>query len=177
MPRSGATMRAPDRWLAVLRIVVGLWFFKSIFTKFAIVLAWGVLPVPATTGRWIATMPRLIAKYAAGNPFPAYKAFLLGTVVPHARLFATLTGLGEVAIGIGLTFGFLTVLAAILGLIQVIFYGFAVQHTSPGQQGFHILLFACMIAFLVARAGRTWGVDGWLRRNRPHSLLSRLPLG
>ena len=168
-------MRAPDRWLAVLRIAVGLWFLKSILTKFAIVLAWGLVPVPAATDWWIATMPKLIARYAAGNPFPAYRVFLLGTVIPHARVFATLTALGEVAVGIGLTLGLLTTLAAALGLVQVTFYGLAVQHTSPGQQGFHLLLFACLIAFIGARAGRTWGVDGWVRRRHPRSVFARRP--
>lgn len=174
---SPQTMRAPDKWLAVLRIVVGLWFLKSILTKITIALAWGVLPVPAASDRWITTMPRLLAKYAAANPFTSYRSFLLGTVVPHATLFATLTGIGEVVVGIGLTFGLFTVLAAAIGLVQVVFYGLAVQHTTPGQQGFHLLLFVCMVAFIAARAGRTWGVDGWLRGRHARSALGRLPLG
>ena len=41
-------------------------------------------------------MPKLIAKYAADNPFPSYKGFLLDTVIPHSHVFATLTALGEV---------------------------------------------------------------------------------
>lgn len=182
MPRTNGvasqqTMLSPDKWLAVLRIVVGFWFVKSVLTKITIALAWGVLPVPAASDRRITTMPRLIMKYAAANPFSSYRFFLLGTVVPHARLFATLTGLGEVVIGIGLTFGLFTVLASAIGLVQVVFYGLAVQHTSPGQQGFHILLFVCMVAFMAARAGRKWGVDGWLRARRSTSALARLPLG
>jgi hypothetical protein len=34
---------------------------------------------------------------------------------------------------------------------------------TPGQQGFHLVLAASMIAFLFARAGRVWGLDAWLR--------------
>ena len=30
--RLAAAMRHPERWLAVLRIVVGAWFLKSLFT-------------------------------------------------------------------------------------------------------------------------------------------------
>ena len=84
-------MRHPERWLAVLRIVVGAWFLKSLFTKLTVVMAWGVVPVPAASDRWIATMPRLIERYAAENPFPAYKAFLLETIAPNPA-FAHLTG-------------------------------------------------------------------------------------
>ena len=117
--------------------------------------------MPMASDRWIATMPKLVARYAAENPFPAYKSFLLDTVAQH-QAFAHLTALGEAAIGISLTLGLLTELGAIVGAGQVIMYGLAVQHMSPGQQGFHVMLLAMMIAFLFAHAGRVWGLDAWL---------------
>ena len=106
-------------------------------------------------------MPKLIARYAADNPFPAYKSFLLDTVITNHAV-AHLTAIGEAAIGISLTLGLLTELGAVFGAIQVIMYGLAVQHMSSGQQGFHVTLLAMMIAFLFTHAGRTWGVDAWL---------------
>ena len=154
-------MRHPERWLAVLRLTVGVWFLKSLFTKIAIGLVGGVIPVPVASDRWIATMPKLIAKYAADNPFPAYRAFLLDTVIPN-HAFAHLTALGEVAVGLSLTLGVLTELGAAFGALQVVFYGLAVQHMSSGQQGFHVMLLAMMIAFGFSHAGWTWGLDGWL---------------
>jgi hypothetical protein len=36
-------------------------------------------------------------------------------------------------------------------------------------------LFFLMLAFFFARAGRTWGMDGWLARQWPPSLLARRP--
>lgn len=174
MTDSRTTMRAPEKWIAVLRMVVGAWFFKSIFTKLGIGLIGGFIPVPVATSRWHAVMPKLIAKYAADNPFPSYKSFLLDTVIPHSHVFATLTALGEVGIGIALLFGLFTRLGAVFGLIQVLFYGFAVQQQSSGQQGFHVMLFAMMIAFLFARAGRRWGVDEKLLERWPQSRLVQL---
>ena len=55
LPRHGSpvTMAHPARWLAVLRIVVGLYFVKSLVTKMSIVLLGGVVPVPAVSERWI----------------------------------------------------------------------------------------------------------------------------
>ena len=38
---------------------------------------------------------------------------------------------------------------------------------SFGQQGFHLLLTTSMILFLVVRAGRVWGIDGWLLARAP----------
>jgi len=157
-------MRAPQRALAALRVVVGLWFLKSLFSKLTVALAWGFLPLPAANGRWMAVMPKLLGRYAADNPIGWYRAFLLDTVIPNSHVFAHLTALGEVAVGISLTFGFLTVLGASFGALQVIFYGLAVQHMSSGQQGFHVMLISMMLAFLLTRAGRSYGLDGWLQQ-------------
>jgi uncharacterized membrane protein YphA (DoxX/SURF4 family) len=162
-------MRAPQRWIAVQRMVVGVWFAKSILTKITIILAGGFFPVPAATDRWQGVMPKLIAKYAADNPFPWYKSFLLDTVVPNSHLFATITAIGEVGVGLSLLLGLLTPVGAFFGMLQVVFYGMAVQQQSSGQQGFHIMLFTMMITFLFARAGRRWGIDGWLRERYPAS--------
>ena len=166
-------MRYPARWLAVLRMVVGVWFFKSILTKLTVGLAWGVLPIPIASRRWITTMPKLLAKYAAENPFPWYKHFLQGTVIPNAHAFAHLTALAEVGVGFSLLFGVLTPLGAFFALIQVVFYGLAVQHLSAGQLGFHVMLFAMITSFLFARAGRVWGLDVWLRNQWPTAAVLR----
>jgi hypothetical protein len=44
---SAITMSHPAEWLAVLRIVVGLYFVKSLVTKMSVVMVGGVVPVPA----------------------------------------------------------------------------------------------------------------------------------
>jgi uncharacterized membrane protein YphA (DoxX/SURF4 family) len=159
-------MRHPQRGIAALRIVVGLWFLKSILTKLGIVWVGGLVPLPGASDRWVAVMPRLLARYAEGNPIDGYRHFLLDTVIPNAKLFANLTALGEAAVGIGLTFGCLTVLASLIGLVLVILYGLATFGQGPTQQGFHLLLLTCLVVFITVRAGRMWGVDGWILRRR-----------
>lgn len=170
-------MRFPERWLAVLRIAVGAWFAKAIFTKLGIAWLGGFLPVPVVSARWIHTMPILLAKYAEGNPIGFFRDFLEQTVLPHSALFALLTALGEVAVGLGLVFGGLTVLAAAIGLVLVANYGLAVQWQGSAQQGFHYMLLTALVVILASRAGRTWGLDGWVRMHHPGSWLARLPLG
>jgi uncharacterized membrane protein YphA (DoxX/SURF4 family) len=166
-------MSHPAEWLAVLRIVVGLYFVKSLVTKMTLVLLGGAVPIPAVSERWLAVMPKIVAKQASDNPLIFYKQFLEGTVIPHSSVFAQLTAWGETVTGLGLTLGLLTGLASIVGLVLVINYGLATQWMSPGQQGFHLVLFFLMLAFFFARAGRTWGLDRWLARRG--SLLSRRP--
>lgn len=53
-------------------------------------------------------MPKLLAKYAAENPFPWCKHFLIGTVIPNATVFAHITVVAEVAVGFSLLFDLLT---------------------------------------------------------------------
>src|SRR5438034_11271674 len=90
-------MRSPDRWLAGLRIAVGVWFAKAIFTKLSVTLAWGFLPVPTASDRWQHIMPVLVTKYAEGNPIGFFREFLLNTVVPNSHVYAQLTAFGEAA--------------------------------------------------------------------------------
>lgn len=169
------TMSHPAHWLAVLRIVVGLYFVKSLVTKMTIVMLGGVLPVPAVSERWLEVMPKIVTRQASENPIAFYKQFLEATVIPNSNAFASLTAWGETAVGIGLTLGLITGLASIVGLLLVVNYGLATQWMSPGQQGFHIVLFFLMVAFFFTRAGRTWGIDAWLARRKPRSRLSRRP--
>lgn len=173
---SAVTMSHPAEWLAILRIVVGLYFVKSLITKMSLVALGGVLPVPAVSARWLEVMPKIVTKQASENPIAFYKHFLEATVIPNSNLFAQLTAWGETVVGIGLTLGLLTGLASLVGLILVLNYGLATQWMSTGQQGFHLVLFFIMLAIFFARAGRVWGLDAWLARRNPRSLLARRPL-
>ena len=172
-PDAAPATRFPDRWLAVLRIVVGLWFLKGVITKLSVTLAWGFLPVPTASPRWLHVMPILIGKYADGNPIGFVKDFLKQTVLTHVALFAQLTAFGETAVGLGLTFGLLTPVAAAIGLWLVVNYGLATGWQGFSQQGFHVVLAACMIAFFFSRAGRTWGLDAWVRARWQDARLAR----
>lgn len=169
------TMHQPARWLALLRIVVGLYFVKSLVTKMSIGYIAGAVPFPMVSERWITVMPKIVARQASENPLLFYKHFLEDTVLTHSTLFAQLTAWGETVVGLGLTLGLLTGIASLVGLFLVTNYGLATQWMSPGQQGFHLVLFFLMLAFFFARAGRIWGLDGVIGRKKPRSLLARRP--
>jgi uncharacterized membrane protein YphA (DoxX/SURF4 family) len=167
-------MRHPERWLALLRIAVGLWFLRGGIRKVTFALWSGFLPLPAATDRWIDVMPKRVAEFASGNPIEWYKEFLEGTVLHNPKFFAFLTAWGEFSIGIGLALGLLAVLAALIGLVMMVFYFLATFWMGFGPQGFHLLLIACMVVFFGAKAGRTWGLDGWLLTWFPNRRLPRL---
>jgi uncharacterized membrane protein YphA (DoxX/SURF4 family) len=157
-------MTAPERWIALLRLVVGAWFAKAVWTKLALGSLWGIIPYPTVSARFIGFHPKRVAEFAAGNPVGWYKEFLEQTVLPHASLFATLQVWGEVLVGLGLILGLLVRLTALGGLFLALNFGLATQWMSFGQQGFHVMLVTSMLIFLGTGAGRVWGLDALLRR-------------
>lgn len=170
-------MLHPDRWLAVLRVGVGAWFLKGILTKVNFTLLWGFLPFVEANTRWTRVMPIIVNAFASEHPVEWYADFLVDTVVANGALFADLTAVGETAVGVGLLLGFATRPFALVGLAMMAGYGLANYWTAMGTQGFHFLLVLCMLTFLVAGAGRVWGVDGWIRRRYPDSWYARFGLG
>lgn len=164
----------PARWLAVLRIVVGLWFIKGMWTKW--VWVGGFLPIPVATDRWVESMSRIVTGYAESTPIDWYRAFLEQVVLPNAELFANLTAIGEVAVGIGLIFGLLGGVAAMIGLLLTSAYVLGGLGQPLHRQGLRFIVWFAMLAFLFARAGRVWGVDGWIVRRYPGSVLTRFPI-
>ena len=157
-------MKAPQFWIALLRIVVGAWFVKAVWTKLSLAFAWRIIPYPAVSQRFIDFHPKRVADFAAGDPVEPYKQFIQETVLPNAQLFARLQAYGEGVVGFGLITGFCVGVTALVGLLLCINYGLATQWMSFGQQGFHILLITSMLIFLGARAGRSWGLDGLILR-------------
>ena len=157
-------MLAPETWIALLRVVVGAWFVKAVWTKLTIAWIADLIPYPTVSPRFLGVQPKLVGQFAAGNPITWYKEFLENTVLPNAAVFATLQAFGEAAVGFGLVLGFLTGLAALVGLFLSLVFGLANQWMSFGQQGFHLLLVTSMVIFLGARAGRAWGLDALILR-------------
>jgi uncharacterized membrane protein YphA (DoxX/SURF4 family) len=156
-------MILPSVWIVLLRVVVGAWFLKAVWTKFALMWLWDAIPYPVVSPRFLAFQPKRVAEFAAGNPVAWYREFLETIVLPKAKLFAILQTYGEAAVGLGLVLGLLTGLSALVGLILTVNYGLATQWMSFGQQGFHVLLATSMLIFLGSRAGRVWGLDVLLR--------------
>jgi uncharacterized membrane protein YphA (DoxX/SURF4 family) len=152
------------RGLALVRILVGLWFAKALWTKMSLLGLGGVLP--GASARWVETMPKIIGRQMAENPIAWYKAFVEGTVLPNAATFAHLTAWGETLAGVGLVLGLLNGVSATVALLLTVNYGLATWHMSPASQGFHWTLAAVMLGLLLGRAGRTWGLDGRLAERK-----------
>jgi thiosulfate dehydrogenase [quinone] large subunit len=168
-------MSNPSRWLALLRILVGLWFVKALWSKMDVVLFGGFFPFLGVEPRWLATMPELVTKQAAENPILWYKTFLEQTVLPNAALFARFTAWGEVLVGLSLTLGCFAGLGALGGLWLSINYGLASAHMSAASKGFHYMLVITFAMLFLARSGRALGLDAWIAWRWPGSWVARRP--
>jgi len=160
-------MSHPQAWLVLLRVVVGAWFLKAVWTKLTIAWLGGIVPYPTVSPRFYGFHAKRVAEFADGNPIGWYRDFLREVVLPNAPTFATLQAFGEAAVGLGLVLGIGTGLAALVGLVLSLNFGLATQWMSVGQQGFHVVLVTAMVILLATRAGRLWGIDQVLTARWP----------
>lgn len=147
-----------NQWLALLRIAVGLWWIKSVFHK----------PLRKFVSGQMVDWTLALAD---NHPVPAYGAVIRRMVVPSKSWFPYLILLGEAAAGIGLILGFLTPVAALLGVfLNLNYLGLAgvrpkdisVNRAYQCEQGQNLMMVAAQVVLFVMASGRTWGLDGIL---------------
>jgi thiosulfate dehydrogenase (quinone) large subunit len=147
-------------YLALIRIAVGYHF---------LVVALGKLSPAFLNGKGLATQ---LAAGIGKDPFAWHRAFIEGTVLPHAHLFNYLTTFGELAIGISLLTGCLVRISSSFGAFYqaniVLSVGFAAGGALFALNRLYILLH---VIFVLASAGRAWGLDCILKKAFPKSCL------
>jgi thiosulfate dehydrogenase [quinone] large subunit len=146
-----------SEWLAILRIGIGLWWVKSFLHKPHKEFVSGQMV------DWVVSL-------ADNHPFPAFGRLIKRMVVPNASWFPYLILGGELAVGLGMTFGFLTpvaVIAAIfLNLNYILLAGFKPKDISVNKayqceqgQNWNMIVAEVVLIFLVSYAGCTWSLD------------------
>ncbi|HEY5573094.1 MAG TPA: hypothetical protein VIK64_08800 [Anaerolineales bacterium] len=147
-----------SQWLAVLRIGIGLWWLKSFLHK----------PHRKFVG---GQMVDWTLSLADNHPLPAFGRLIKRLVAPNASWFPYLILLGELAIGIGMTLGFLTPVAILVAIFLNLNYislagvrpkDINVNRAYQCEQGqnWNMLVAEAVLFFTVAFAGCTWSVDG-----------------
>ena len=147
-------------WLAMMRIVIGLWWIKSVLHK--------EYPKFVKSGMmsWVNGLLDNHPIQPAVKPLKAIINFQ-PTIFPYLIVF------GELGIGIGLTFGFLTPLAAIAAILLNLNY-LAIAGAKPKdlsvnpcfrvEQGQNIAMIAAELVIFAAAAWTELSVDsalGW----------------
>jgi thiosulfate dehydrogenase [quinone] large subunit len=102
--------------------------------------------------------------FIVGNSFPWYKSFLEGIVLPHSVLFAYITVIGEIVIGILLIFGLLTRVAAVFAVFASINFILAASWIGLTVAAENLFLLGFEVLLIHVSAGRILGVDQILHK-------------
>lgn len=145
---------------ALLRLFVGLMFLVSGIEKW----------------RWIGshqmvTTATRIAEAQQGTALQGYSNFLTQTVVPHSVLFTGLVVVGEILVGLLLTLGLFSRVAALYALGLNLVYLLGYWHLGAPWQMLNEAFLMLEFAFLMVGPGRTFGLDARLARWRPGWIL------
>ena len=139
--------------LAIVRLTIGAMFVWVFFEN------WGKgLYTPAGYAG-------LIKYYIAHSHSPAVWKAIMGLAASHAAMAAPAQAVTEISLGILLIIGLLTRPAAFIAFL----YLGSLWLSELGTAWIWELLVPVLasLALSIGRAGRTWGVDGWLAQRRP----------
>jgi thiosulfate dehydrogenase [quinone] large subunit len=140
------TWLSAPHWLAVLRIGVGVWWFESWRHKNK--EAW----FQRSAGiNWAGDV-------ASKHKWPFVHKGFQTIVAPRPKQMSYLIVYSELAIGLGLIFGFLTPIAAIGGALLNLIY-FVLMINDWAEQGQNAMMFLIEIVVLGTHAWQTWSLD------------------
>ncbi|MFQ5620380.1 MAG: type II toxin-antitoxin system HicA family toxin [Candidatus Nanoarchaeia archaeon] len=129
---------------AILRILLGILFLDFALGK-----------APPSFG-WFTS----IVQNNIGIPsFPLYQSFFENVVQHNMQFFGWLQFIIELAVGIGLLFGILTVLSGIVGAAWVTWFAIGAMHWPHEWAWSYILWIAACLAVAFAKSGRSLGAD------------------
>ena len=134
-----------QEWLAVLRIGIGLWWLES----------WRHKNKEAWFDR--ASGINWAASVAEKHPWPVVKTVFDRVVAPRPKAMAYIVVFSELAIGLGLTFGVLTPVAATGGLLLNLMY-FVLMIKDWAEQGQNSMMALIEVVILGTHAWGTWSL-------------------
>ena len=145
--------------ISASRILIGiLWLFS---------LRWKLPPdFMPVAGKGLMDWLELEVQYPA---FAFYGALVSSIVIPNSTLFAWMIFLTELLVGLSLLTGTMTRLGGLIGLLMAINLGIGLLEVPGEWPWSYVMLAMWQATFVVAGAGRIFGVDGLLRKRKPDS--------
>lgn len=138
-----------------VRILVGCMWFEGMLWK---------LPLPASEGLryWTEQM-------GARAAFEVHRELVTGFLLPNLHLFGPVVFLAELTFAVSLILGFGVRVAGVLGMLFVLHLWIGIYRPGEPAEWPWSYVFLAMLMFLFAlyAAGRSLGLDAWLRRHVP----------
>jgi uncharacterized membrane protein YphA (DoxX/SURF4 family) len=139
----------------VVRVLVGTMWFEGMLWK---------LPLPVSGGiqYWTEQMGTRAA-------FEPHRDFVTGFLLPNLHLFGPLVFLAELAFTVSLILGLGVRFAGVIGIFFVLHLWLGIYLPGNPAEWPWSYIFLAMLMFLFAlyAAGRSLGLDAWLRRHVP----------
>jgi uncharacterized membrane protein YphA (DoxX/SURF4 family) len=140
-------------WAA--RVLIGTMWFEAMLWK---------LPLPVGGGLryWTEQMGTRAA-------FEFHREFTTGFLIPNLHLFGPLVFLAELAFAVSLILGLGVRFAGVIGIFFVLHLWLGIYLPGNPAEWPWSYIFLAMLMFLFAlyAAGRSLGIDAWLRRHVP----------
>jgi uncharacterized membrane protein YphA (DoxX/SURF4 family) len=138
-----------------VRVMIGCMWFQGMLWK---------LPFPVSGGLqyWTEQMGKRAA-------FEIHRDFVTGFLIPNLHLFAPFVFLAELTFAVSLILGLGVRLASTLALLFVLnlWLGIYIPGEPAEWPWSYVFLLLLMFLFALYAAGRSLGLDAWLRRNVP----------
>lgn len=147
-----------EQGLALLRIGIGLWWLKSVWHK----------PYP---GFLKSGMANWTVRLGENHPVPWFGKLIGNMVDKNRTWFPYLVVLGELAVGLGMVFGFLTPLALVVGTFLNLNYvalagvkpkDKSVNECYECEQGQNWNMIVPQLVLLFTGSWGLWSVDAFL---------------
>jgi uncharacterized membrane protein YphA (DoxX/SURF4 family) len=138
-------------WL--VRILIGCLWFQGMLWK---------LPLPVSDGLQYWT-----EQETTNAAFEFHRAFMKDVVLPHMRVFGPIVFLAELAFAASMILGFAVRLVGVLAVAYVLQLWLGLYDSPSEWPWTYMCLAMLLFLFVIEGAGRSLGVDAWLRREVP----------
>jgi uncharacterized membrane protein YphA (DoxX/SURF4 family) len=147
------TGRHVGTWL--VRVLIGCMWFEAMLWK---------LPLPVSGGLQYWT-----EQEATRAAFEFHREFVKGFLLPHLNLFGPLVFLAELSFATSMLLGAAVRAASVLAILFVLqlWLGIYLPGDPAEWSWSYIFLAMLMLLFCLNAAGRSLGLDAWLRRHVP----------
>lgn len=140
---------------AIVRIMIGTMWFEGMLWK---------LPLPLSSGLEYWTQQE-----ATRAAFEFHREFVTSVLLPNLRLFGPFVFLAELMFSVSLILGFAVRFVGVIGIFFVLQLWLGIYRAGDPAEWPWSYLFLAILMFLFSlyAAGRSLGLDAWLRRNVP----------
>jgi uncharacterized membrane protein YphA (DoxX/SURF4 family) len=137
-------------WL--IRVLIGCLWFQGMLWK---------LPLSDGLLDWIGQGP------PTGGPPGIYRTFIKDFILPTMTVFGPMVFVAELAFAVSATLGVAVRFVGVMAIVYVLRLWIGLYGNPSDWPWMYIFLAMLMFLFVLEGAGRSLGVDAWLRREVP----------